>query len=197
MIILDAISLTVIPIVVWMITKNIWITVIAIFFCLRFMNSPDMFIKQPQSNIFYSPTSGYIKLIREDDTYIYISLFLNIFDNHTQYIPVDSILTNIKHYNGTFVPAYREHAINNTRVENTLSSTKYDFDYTITQITGIVTRRIISLQKINTVLKPGERLGFIMLGSRVDIKVPRKNVESILVKSNSHIQAMTPMFSLK
>jgi phosphatidylserine decarboxylase len=161
------------------------------------MNSPDMFIKKPQSHIFYSPTSGYIKSIREDERYIHISLFLNIFDNHTQYIPVDSVLTNIKYYNGSFVPAYQEHSVNNERVENSLYNTQYNFSYTITQITGILTRRIISLQKVNAVLKPGERLGFIMLGSRVDIKIPKKNVENVLVKSNTHIEAMTPMFTLK
>jgi phosphatidylserine decarboxylase len=161
------------------------------------MNSPDMTFESTKDDIFYSPTSGYIKSISSDGNDLHISLFLNIFDNHTQYIPTKSTLLNIEHHNGLFVPAYKEHAINNQRVENSLHSTLYKFNYKITQITGILTRRIVSLQKVNTVLNPGERLGFIMLGSRVDIKVPIRNVENIFIKPNMHIEAMSPMLSLK
>jgi phosphatidylserine decarboxylase len=162
------------------------------------MNSPDRLLQDVKPDCFYSPASGYIKFINTDNELVTISMFLNIFDNHTQYIPIVSYLKNIEHKHGIFEPAYLEHSINNERVINTLTCPTYNFDFTITQITGILTRRILSLQNTNRkLLYPGERLGFIMLGSRVDISIPTKNIKQILVNPNTHVSEMTPLFILK
>jgi phosphatidylserine decarboxylase len=163
------------------------------------MNSPDRLLEDIKHDYFYSPASGYIKFINTNKEFVTISMFLNIFDNHTQYIPIISYLKSIEHKHGIFEPAYLEHSVNNERVINTLYNPTYNFDFTITQITGILTRRILSLQNPNSnkSLYPGERLGFIMLGSRVDISIPTKNVRQILVNPNTHISEMTPIFTLK
>jgi phosphatidylserine decarboxylase len=163
------------------------------------MNSPDRLLQDIDNDKFYSPASGYIKFINVNKESVTISMFLNIFDNHTQYIPIVSYLKNIEHKHGIFEPAYLEHSINNEKVVNTLYNPTYNFDFTITQITGILTRRILSLQNPNDnkLLYPGERLGFIMLGSRVDISIPTKNIKQILVNSNTHVSEMTPLIILK
>lgn len=199
MIILDIKSLILLSVVVYIVSKNTWLTILIILFWVHFMNSPDMSMSESEidPNLFYSPCSGYIQSIKRDENNVNISLFLNVFDNHTQYIPIQSKLLDIKRYSGLFVPAYKEHSVNNSRVENLLYSTKHKFNYTITQITGILTRRIISFKNTSPqLLTPGERLGFIVLGSRVDIKIPTKNIKSILVKQNTHVNPMEPMISL-
>jgi len=199
MIILDIRSLLLLPIICYVFTKNWYIVFVALFFTIRFMHSPDRLLEDIKNNCFYSPASGYIKFINVDKEFVTISMFLNIFDNHTQYIPIVSYLKNIGHKHGVFEPAYLEHSVNNERVVNTLYNPTYDFDFKITQITGILTRRILSLQNPNDnkLLNPGERLGFIMLGSRVDISIPTKNVKQTLVNPNTHISEMTPLFILK
>jgi len=199
MIILDIRSLLLLPIICYLFTKNWYIVFVALLFCTRFMNSPDRLQEDIKHDCFYSPASGYIKFINTDKEFVTISMFLNIFDNHTQYIPTVSYLKNIEHKHGIFEPAYLEHSVNNERVVNTLYNPTYNFDFTITQITGILTRRILSLQipNNNKLLYPGERLGFIKLGSRVDISIPTKNIKQILVNPNTHISEMTPLFILK
>lgn len=199
MIIIDILSLTVLPILTYIITKNMYVTFIVLFFCIRFMNSPDLSLTETKPNIFYAVSSGYVNWIRKDDTHTTISVFLNVFDNHTQYVPIKSELRKTESFSGTFVPAYREHSINNTRVKHTLYNETFDFEYNITQITGILTRRIISFNKPKPkkILHPGSRLGFIVLGSRVDISIPNKNIKDIFIKTNQHIQAMTPIIELK
>jgi phosphatidylserine decarboxylase len=151
--------------------------------------------------MFYSPSSGYIREITTDDTNTTISLFLNVFDNHTQYIPITSNVISIQQFDGLFAPAFLEHSINNTRVKTTLYNQKLNFSYTITQITGLLTRRILNfLQTQNQdqdPITPGERLGFIVLGSRVDITIPNKNILQILVKTGDHVSSMENMILVK
>lgn len=199
MIILDIKALLLLPFICYFFTKNIYIVLIAFVFCLSFMNSPTRLLENAKQYYFYSPASGYIRYIKQDNEYVTISMFLNIFDNHTQYIPVASYLKNIEHKHGIFEPAYLEHSVNNERVINTLYNPTYDFTFTITQITGMLTRRILSLQQTNTnkLLQPGERLGFIMLGSRVDIRIPIKNIKEILITPDTHVSEMIPLFILQ
>jgi phosphatidylserine decarboxylase len=150
--------------------------------------------------MFYSPSSGYIREITTDDTDTTISLFLNVFDNHTQYIPITSNVISIEKFSGLFAPAFLEHSVNNTRVKTTLYNPKLNFTYTITQITGLLTRRILNFlqtQNQDTTLTPGERLGFIVLGSRVDITIPNKNIQQILVKTGYHISSMNELILVK
>jgi phosphatidylserine decarboxylase len=201
MIILDFSSLVVIPLLIYIITKNITITIVFLCFCLRFLNSPDKkLVKQTvQPNMFYSPSSGYIREIINNDTDTTISLFLNVFDNHTQYIPITSNVISIEKFSGLFAPAFLEHSVNNTRVKTTLYNPKLNFTYTITQITGLLTRRIINFlqtQNQDTILTPGERLGFIVLGSRVDITILNKNIQQ-LVKTGDHVSSMERMILVK
>jgi phosphatidylserine decarboxylase len=189
-----------IPIIFYIITQNLYVSFISFILIIKFMSSPRKLLVNAKQNYFYSPSSGFIRYINTTTykDHITISMFLNIFDNHTQYIPVISYLKDIEHKYGTFERAYLEHSINNERVINTLYNPTYNFNYTITQITGLLTRRILSLQKTNDkLLNPGERLGFIMLGSRVDISIPKKNVKQILIKENMHISEMIPMIELQ
>lgn len=196
MLIIDIGALLVLPVMVMLITRNGIVTILTLLFVTVFMYSPDKLNSQSYAdNIFYSPSAGYIQTITEDAEYIHITLFLNLFDNHTQYFPVDSVLLQTKKIPGLFEPAYMEHSINNEKMEHTLQSTHHGFFYKITQITGLLTRRILVIaEKGNG--KAGSRLGFIVLGSRVDITIPQRNVEKVLVQPKSHIQEMTGMFKL-
>lgn len=199
LIITDFKILTIVPIIFYIFTRRVYVSLIVLILIVKFMASPQKLLTNAIPNYFYSPSSGYVRYINttKDKDNVIISLFLNIFDNHTQYVPIVSYLKNIEHKYGTFERAYLEHSINNERVINTLYNPTFNFEYTITQITGLLTRRIISLQKIDdNLLQPGERLGFIMLGSRVDISIPKKNIKQILIKPNTHISEMIPIMEL-
>ena len=80
---------------------------------------------------------------------------------------------------------------------HTLYNKEFDFYYNVTQITGILTRRIVVFAKNGTLLEPGDRLGLILLGSRVDISIPLSKVENVFVKKETRIDAMEKMLSLK
>jgi phosphatidylserine decarboxylase len=166
-------------------------------FILYFSRTPDKKSGVYNSDIFYSPSQGYVRDISIDNENLNISLFLNLFDNHTQYIPVKSTLVSSIKKNGIFLPAYKEHSINNERIINKFYNKDFDFFYNVTQITGLLTRRIVVFVKENTDLEPGDQLGLILLGSRVDISIPISKVKDIFIKKDTSIDPMSKMFSLK
>lgn len=149
---------------------------------------------------FISPASGYIKKIEENNDSYNITILLSVFDNHTQYLPIDSRLTNISYKKGLFNNAFSEHSILNEQQSfDFISNTPHSFNYSITQITGFFTRRLLSFIKIdNILLKKGDKIGFILFGSRVDIKIP-KNITTIfqLEKlTGKYVTAGTPLFKI-
>lgn len=185
------------PLLIYFFTKNWYITIFFIVFFLIFMNSPNKKNNTYDKNIFYSPSSGYVRKITSDSDNTRISLFLNVLDNHTQYFPVRSSIISRKRIRGLFLPAYKEHSINNERVENTLQAIDNNFQYKLIQITGLLTRRIKDLSDTNKVYDTGERLGFIVLGSRVDIIIPNNNISTLLIKEGQSIKEMDEMVKLK
>jgi phosphatidylserine decarboxylase len=197
MLVLDIGALTVLPLIVLLLTRNGMVTLVTFLFILVFMYSPDRETITYNQNIFYSPSAGYVQNIVEDQNNINITLFLNVFDNHTQYFPLQSKIISSNRISGLFEPAYYEHSINNEKVEHVLQSVHHNFNYKITQITGLLTRRIhVMATNTTKVYKAGNRLGFIMFGSRVDISVPKKVVKKVLIKPNTHIQEMTEIIQI-
>lgn len=197
MIVFDVGAFVVLPMLVLLFTRNNVAAGLTLLFVLVFMYSPERSSINYKPNIFYSPSAGYVKNVTQDSSHVNITLFLNVFDNHTQYFPIESIVLQSKQFSGLFEPAYNEHSINNEKIEHTLQSIKHGFTYYITQITGLLTRRILVMAKKGEAYSPGDRLGFIMLGSRVDIRIPRDNVQKILVHPGLHIQEMAEIIEIK
>jgi phosphatidylserine decarboxylase len=191
------IHLIIIPCILYIVFKTVYLSILAFLFILYFLRTPNKKLKEINSKIFYSPSAGYVKDISIDNENLNISLFLNLFDNHTQYIPIKSTLVSSIKKNGLFLPAYKEHSINNEKIIHTLYNKELDIIYNITQITGILTRRIVVfIKNTQSILDPGDQLGIILLGSRVDISIPLSKVKKVLIEKNSHIDAMSEMLLL-
>ncbi len=198
MLIFDFGALIVFPILVLLFSHNMYLGILSFLFVAVFMYSPNKVRNfKYNKDIFYSPAAGYVRKITQDHDKLHMSLFLNVFDNHTQYFPVKSDYISNKRVSGAFVAAYNEHSINNERVIHTLRSIDYNFEYTITQITGLLTRRIFVLAKPGEKYAPGLRLGHIVFGSRVDIVIPLKHVSKLLIKEGQHISELQDIIYLK
>lgn len=187
-------------ILIWinqMITKKVIISIVIGIVYINFINSPDRDTTFAREKTVYAPSEGYIQEITIENGNIEASIFLNLMDNHTQYIPIESKVIKIDKIRGNYNKAYTSHSINNERVEYTME-TKEEVRYKIKQITGLLTRRIKTMvEEGNTkYYKVGERLGFIMLGSRVDIIFPIQSVKEIKIKKGQKIKEMTEMFTL-
>lgn len=159
-------------------------------FFVNFFRDPDR--RLPAEDGVVSPADGRVIVIQEIDPAansgysLFISIFMNVFDVHVNRAPIAGSITEYQHFQGKFLPAYEERApFENERNEITIVNES--FKIKLSQVAGLIARRIVFKRKTGDVLKRGERFGMIRFGSRVDLWLPR-NFETI-VKSGDKVYA--------
>ncbi|MHC1571911.1 MAG: phosphatidylserine decarboxylase [Methanosarcinales archaeon] len=99
-----------------------------------------------------------------------ISIFMGIRDVHVNRAPIGGRVKCIRHIPGSHIPAYSKDSDRNER-NHILIETDYG-DVLVTQIAGIVARRIVTYITSDTRVRKGQRIGMIRYGSRVDVTLP-------------------------
>lgn len=101
-----------------------------------------------------------------------VSVFMNVFNVHSNRSPVDAVVRRRWVHAGSFVNASLDKAsLENERCALWLR-TPGGQDVTCVQIAGLVARRILCYVDAGRDLARGERYGFIRFGSRVDLYLP-------------------------
>ena len=150
------------------------IFLILLIFTFYFFRDPERVVPLGD-DILVSPADGLITNISEykegKKSYTKVSIFLSVFNVHIQRLPVSGQITKIDYIEGKFINATLNKASEeNERLRLTLKSGS-NVIY-ITQIAGLIARRIICYLKTNERVNQGERYGIIKFGSRVDIEFP-------------------------
>ena len=150
------------------------IFLILLIFTFYFFRDPERVVPLGD-DILVSPADGLITNISEykegKKSYTKVSIFLSVFNVHIQRLPVSGQITKIDYIEGKFINATLDKASKeNERLRLTLKSGS-NVIY-ITQIAGLIARRIICYLKTNERVNQGERYGIIKFGSRVDIEFP-------------------------
>ena len=150
------------------------IFLILLIFTFYFFRDPERVVPLGD-DILVSPADGLITNISEykegKKSYTKVSIFLSVFNVHIQRLPVSGQITKIDYIEGKFINATLDKASEeNERLRLTLKSGS-NVIY-ITQIAGLIARRIICYLKTNERVNQGERYGIIKFGSRVDIEFP-------------------------
>lgn len=118
---------------------------------------------------------------------IMISTFMNLYNVHVNRMPIDGMITDIKHYSGFHLPAFKKESEKNERVilfvDSDIGKVK------IVQIAGTIARRIVPYVKKGDKIKKGDRIGIIRFGSRVDVYLPVDKVKKVNVKVGDRIRA--------
>ncbi|MBV9611721.1 MAG: phosphatidylserine decarboxylase [Acidobacteriaceae bacterium] len=136
-------------------------------FCLYFFRDPERI--PPSGDVLVAPADGKVVAVREiapGETRI--SIFLNIFDVHVNRTPLPGIVREIAYQKGRFlVASYEAASLENE--QNTLIVEGRGSRVVCRQIAGLIARRIVCYKRAGDVLQPGERIGYIKFGSRVDV----------------------------
>ena len=151
-----------------------FIFLILLIFTFYFFRDPERVVPLGD-DILVSPADGLITNISEHKegkkSYTKVSIFLSVFNVHIQRLPLSGQITKIDYIEGKFINATLDKASEeNERLRLTLKSGS-NVIY-ITQIAGLIARRIICYLKTNERVNQGERYGIIKFGSRVDIEFP-------------------------
>ena len=100
-----------------------------------------------------------------------ISVFMNVFNVHSNRASVNGTVRLVKYFPGLFVNADLDKA----STENERNAVVIDAGgqtVTLVQVAGLIARRILCYAKEGDVLTKGQRYGFIRFGSRVDVYLP-------------------------
>jgi phosphatidylserine decarboxylase len=153
------------------------------------------FFRNPKRNVplddrlILSPADGKVMDVYEvyDEEFLNepgkkVIIFLSVFDVHVNRTPIAGEIKYQQYTCGRFRPAYKESAgFENERHSIGLENDK--MRVLVTQIAGILARRIVSWVTLGSVLAQGERYGLIKFGSCTEIIVP-KSVEILVNKGD-------------
>jgi len=150
------------------------LSLILLIFSFYFFRDPERVVPIGD-DILVSPADGLITNITEikegKKTYIKVSIFLSIFNVHIQRLPISGEVNKVDYIEGKFINATLDKASDeNERLKITIKNGN-NLIY-VTQIAGLIARRIINYVKPNENINQGERYGIIKFGSRVDIEFP-------------------------
>ncbi|MEI9975345.1 MAG: phosphatidylserine decarboxylase [Ignavibacteriota bacterium] len=136
-------------------------------FCLNFFRDPDREI--PAGPVAVSPADGKVVAVKpESPTLNRISIFLNIFDVHVNRTPIPGVVRDVQYKEGKFHVASREEC-SEANEQNVITVEGDGSTVVFKQIAGLIARRIVCPTKVGDRLAPGERVGLIKFGSRVDV----------------------------
>ena len=158
----------------WWWSAPFWL---AALFVLQFFRDPARDIPQ-EAGAVLSPCDGrVIKVERTQDPYgerdaILVSVFMNVFNAHSNRSPVDGTVERRWYHAGSFLNA----SLDKASLENERNAlwlrTRDGQDVTCVQVAGLIARRILCYVEAGAGLGRGERFGFIRFGSRLDVYPP-------------------------
>ncbi|MCU0851016.1 MAG: phosphatidylserine decarboxylase [Candidatus Thermoplasmatota archaeon] len=149
-----------------------------------------IFFRDPERTIaegVIAPADGRIRDIKQEKNQVFISTFMEVNNVHVNRMPLDGRITKMTHFPGYHLRAWKKESDLNERVIITID-TEIGV-VTIVQLAGLIARRVYPYIKEGDVLKKGDRIGIIRLGSRVDVSLQADMIESIPVKIGDPVKA--------
>ena len=146
-------------------------------FVLQFFRDPARVIPQ-DPNAVLSPADGRIVVVgKAHDPYanreaLKISVFMNVFNVHSNRAPVDGKIEKVDYFPGQFVNADLDKASTENERNALVITAANGATVSCVQVAGLIARRILCYVDAGDVLARGQRYGFIRFGSRVDVYLP-------------------------
>ena len=146
---------------------------------LNFYRCPIRYFEGDTERLVVAPADGKIVVIEEvmENEYFHekrlmISIFMSLFNVHANWFPVDGKVKKVVHKDGNFHKAWLPKASEENEHADVLITTPEGEDILCRQIAGAMARRIVTYAKPGEECYIAEHLGFIKLGSRVDVYLP-------------------------
>ncbi len=146
-------------------------------FMLQFFRDPPRAVPGDLRAVL-APADGRIVSVEKTwDSYLErdalkISVFMNVFNAHSNRSPVDGVVEKTWYFPGKFFNADLAKASTENERAVMHLRTADSHDITCVQVAGLVARRILCYAQAGQALVRGERFGFIRFGSRVDVYLP-------------------------
>jgi phosphatidylserine decarboxylase len=181
----------------WCVTWSIPLWIIFVF-VLQFFRDPPRDIPQEAGAVLSACDGRVIKVERAQDSYaqreaILVSVFMNVFNVHSNRSPADGMVEQVQYFPGKFVNADLDKASTENERNAVVLKTAGGQTVTFVQVAGLIARRILCYIKVGDTLARGQRYGFIRFGSRVDVYLPLD--ASVKVSIGDKVSATTTILA--
>lgn len=173
---------------------------LTLFFAFFFRNPKRMIPED--SSLVVSPADGKVMGVVEVEHDDFVNepcnkviIFLSVFDVHINRSPIAGEIKFQQYTCGRFIPAYKD-AVGFENERHTIGIESGNFRVSVTQIAGILARRIVSWVTLDDILQKGQRYGLIKFGSCTELVMP-KNVEIVVKKGDKVIGGETVIGRIK
>jgi phosphatidylserine decarboxylase len=165
---------------------SLWLVIV-----LQFFRDPDRYPPN-REDIILSPADGRVISISPSTLSPLepkgkrVSIFMSPINVHVNRSPVMGTVKHVEHFSGKFLTASKIESERENERTMTLVDTKYG-EVAFCQIAGFLARRIVLYPKPGDKIFPGERIGVIKFGSRMDVYFP--DDAEIIVQMGQHVKA--------
>jgi phosphatidylserine decarboxylase len=159
----------------WAWSLPVWLVAL---FVIQFFRDPPRAVPGLPSAVL-SPADGRIVKVQAahdahtDRETLLISVFMNVFNVHSNRAPVDGVVESVTYSRGSFVNADLDKASTENERNAVVVRLGSGERISVVQVAGLIARRILCYVKPGDRLARGQRYGFIRFGSRVDVYLPR------------------------
>ncbi len=157
------------------------IGIVLTIWCFYFFRDPDRTVPLAPG-IAVSPADGVVCLIDKaapppelgegNELRTRICVFMNVFNCHVNRVPVAGVIEKIAYHPGKFLNASLDKASEENERNSIVLLAENGSRFCVTQIAGLVARRILCEVRQGDRRNTGERFGIIRFGSRVDLYLP-------------------------
>jgi phosphatidylserine decarboxylase len=150
---------------------------LAVLFVLQFFRDPPRAVPTDAGAVL-SPADGKIVRVEQardpylDRQAVKVSVFMNVFNVHSNRSPVDGVVQGVWYHEGSFLNAALDKASTDNERNAVHLKMADGTDVTCVQVAGLIARRILCYVQVGDRLARGQRYGFIRFGSRVDVYLP-------------------------
>lgn len=147
---------------------------------VNFYRCPNRIFSGDTDGVVVASADGRIVAIEEvyeseyfKDKRIIVSIFMSPFNVHANWFPINGKVLLKRHHNGRFRAAYLPKSSTENERSTVVMETEDGKDkILLRQIAGAMARRIVTYPNVGDMADINEHLGFIKLGSRVDVYLP-------------------------
>lgn len=153
---------------------------VAVFMVLvNFFQCPIRVFEADTDHVVVAPADGRVVVVEEVEETEYfhdrrkmVSIFMSLFNVHANWIPTDGTIKMVTHHNGNFHKAWLPKASSENERSTIVIVTPDGEEVLVRQIAGAMARRIVTYMQEGDSCFIDEHMGFIKLGSRVDLFLP-------------------------
>lgn len=163
----------------WVFAITLILTAMLLVFVTYFFRNPVRILEVDDPNFLIAPADGRVVVVEPtmENEYFHekrlqVSIFMSPFNVHANWYPIEGTVLVSEHQKGRHKGAWLPKSSTENERSLVVIETKDKVQIAVRQVAGAMARRIVTYAKAGQMSHRNHHLGFIKLGSRVDLYLP-------------------------